>query len=124
MRETHKIELIYDDVLVDEVAKRCTEVESGARNVDNILTNTLLPDISRKLLEHIAEGRKPQGIRAGIGEDGGFTYSLFLSIGMAAYSQEGRPFRVYTPLGNEYCCSRTSKGKRASPAPSSSGSIC
>jgi type VI secretion system protein VasG len=50
-------------------------VESGARNIDNILTNSLLPEISRKLLEHIAEGHKPQGIRAGIGEDGGFTYS-------------------------------------------------
>jgi len=75
LREIHKIELTYDDVLVDEVAKRCTEVESGARNIDNILTNSLLPEISRKLLEHIAEGRKPQGIRTGIGEDGCFTYS-------------------------------------------------
>jgi len=73
--ETHRIELSYDDALVDEVAKRCTEVESGARNIDNILTNSLLPEISRKLLEHIAEGRKPQGIRTGIGEDGAFTYS-------------------------------------------------
>jgi type VI secretion system protein VasG len=75
LRDTHKIEMTYDDALVDEVAKRCTEVESGARNIDNILTNSLLPEISRKLLEHIAEGRKPAGIRAGIGEDGGFTYS-------------------------------------------------
>jgi type VI secretion system protein VasG len=75
LRDTHKIELTYDDMLIDEVAKRCTEVESGARNIDNILTNSLLPEISRKLLEHIAEGRKPAGIRAGIGEDGGFTYS-------------------------------------------------
>ena len=46
-QENHKIALTYDDALVDEVAKRCTEVESGARNVDNILTNTLLPEISR-----------------------------------------------------------------------------
>jgi type VI secretion system protein VasG len=75
LRDTHKIEFGYDEILVDEVAKRCTEVESGARNIDNILTNSLLPEISRKLLEHIAEGRKPQRIQAGIGEDGGFTYS-------------------------------------------------
>jgi type VI secretion system protein VasG len=75
LRETHKTELTYDDALIEEVAKRCTEVESGARNIDNILTNSLLPEISRKLLEHIAEGHKPAGIRAGIGEDGGFTYS-------------------------------------------------
>jgi type VI secretion system protein VasG len=38
--------LTYDPALIDEVAKRCTEVESGARNVDNILTNTCCP-ISR-----------------------------------------------------------------------------
>ena len=73
--ETHKIDFGYEDPLVDEVARRCTEVESGARNIDNILTNSLLPEISRKLLEHLAEGRKPQGIRAGIGENGAFTYS-------------------------------------------------
>ena len=75
LRDTHKIELTYDEVLIEEVAKRCTEVESGARNIDNILTNSLLPEISCKLLEHIAEGRKPAGIRTGIGEDGKFTYS-------------------------------------------------
>lgn len=75
LQDTHKIELTYEDALVDQVAKRCTEVESGARNIDNILTNSLLPEISQKLLEHIAEGTKPRGIRAGIGEDGAFTYS-------------------------------------------------
>ncbi|MFN7993068.1 MAG: type VI secretion system ATPase TssH [Bryobacteraceae bacterium] len=75
LRETHRIDLTYDPALIDEVAKRCTEVESGARNVDNILTNTLLPDISRQLLARIAEGAKPDAIRVGIGEDGSFTYS-------------------------------------------------
>ncbi len=40
IRENHKIELSYDPSVIAEVAKRCTEVESGARNVDNILTNT------------------------------------------------------------------------------------
>jgi len=54
------------------VAHRRTEVESGARNVDNILTNTLLPDISRQLLGRIAEGLKPESIHVGIGEDGSF----------------------------------------------------
>jgi len=56
------------------VAARCTEVESGARNVDNILTNTLLPDISVRLLERIASGEKLSGIRVGV-QDTGFAYS-------------------------------------------------
>jgi type VI secretion system protein VasG len=75
IRENHKIELTYDPALIDEVARRCTEVESGARNVDNILTNTLLPDISRQLLSRMAERGKLESINVGVGSDGAFTYS-------------------------------------------------
>jgi type VI secretion system protein VasG len=60
---------------VEEVARRCTEVESGARNVDNILTNTLLPDVSSQLLGALAEGARLAGIHVAIGEDGSFVYS-------------------------------------------------
>ena len=59
---------------MDEVARRCTEVESGARNVDNILTNTMLPEMPRQLLSGMAEGRKVSSIRVAIGEGGAFTY--------------------------------------------------
>ncbi len=78
MLENHKIQLHYDEGVIDEVAKRCTEVESGARNVDNILTNTLLPDISRQLLTSIAEGQKLSSVRVGIGAEGSFQYSIIL----------------------------------------------
>ena len=74
MMENHAIEMVYDDVLVGEVAKRCTEVESGARNVDNILTNTLLPEVARQLLGWMAEGRKIASIRVGVDADGNFAY--------------------------------------------------
>jgi type VI secretion system protein VasG len=74
LQETHKLALTYSPELVDEVAKRCTEVESGARNVDNILTNTLLPDISRSLLTAFAEGLKPASLHVSIGENGAFVY--------------------------------------------------
>ena len=74
IQENHKIALTYDDKFIDAVASRCTEVESGARNVDNILTNSLLPDISRQILGRMAEGEKLSSIRVGIGEDGAFTY--------------------------------------------------
>jgi type VI secretion system protein VasG len=75
LEETHRIPLTYEDVLIDEVARRCTEVESGARNVDNILTNTLLPEISRQILGRMAERRKLAGIHVSIGEGGGFVYN-------------------------------------------------
>lgn len=74
IQENHKIELAYDGALVDEVAKRCTEVESGARNVDNILTNTLLPDLSRQLLGNMAAGEAMSRIEVGIGDNGAFVY--------------------------------------------------
>ena len=76
MNENHRIRLTWDDAVVEEVAKRCTEVESGARNVDNILTNTLLPDISRQLLTRMAEGAKPAGFHVATAADGGFTYTV------------------------------------------------
>jgi type VI secretion system protein VasG len=75
IQENHKIQLVCDSALIDEIARRCTEVESGARNVDNILTNTLLPEISRQLLSRIAEGQKLESIRVDIGADGQFVYS-------------------------------------------------
>src|SRR5664280_1531619 len=72
--ENHRVTLSYDDTLVKEVAHRCTEVESGARNVDNILTNTLLPEMSRQLLGRMAEGEKLERIAVSIAPDGGFVY--------------------------------------------------
>jgi type VI secretion system protein VasG len=75
IQENHKISLNYDGALIDEVARRCTEVESGARNVDNILTNSLLPDVSRQILGRMAEGEKLSSIHVGIGADGQFMYS-------------------------------------------------
>ena len=74
IQENHKIELLYDTSVVDEVARRCTEVESGARNVDNILTNTMLPEISRQLLGRMAANEPMQRIQVGIGADGAFVY--------------------------------------------------
>ena len=72
--ENHKVKLTYDEAFLQEIANRCTEVESGARNVDNILTNSLLPDLSRQLLGHMAEGEKLSAIHVGIGRAGEFVY--------------------------------------------------
>jgi type VI secretion system protein VasG len=73
--ENHKIQFNYTDTVVEEVAKRCTEVESGARNVDNILTNTLLPDISRYVLTKMAERQKLESINVGVSPESTFMYN-------------------------------------------------
>ncbi|MCE2899879.1 MAG: type VI secretion system ATPase TssH [Gemmatimonas sp.] len=74
LRDTHRLEMQHDDTLIAQVAARCTEVESGARNVDNILSNTLLPEISRLLLSAMAEGLRPTALRVGVSDTGDFTY--------------------------------------------------
>jgi len=74
LAETHKIALEYDDVLLNEIASRCTEVESGARNVDNILSNTMLPDLSRQILSRIAEGVAANKVSVSV-KDGALTYA-------------------------------------------------
>ena len=76
VRENHGVPLSYDDQLVDEVASRCREVQSGARNVDNILTNTLLPEMSRELLSRMAAGEQTTAIKTSVGPDGNFTYEF------------------------------------------------
>jgi type VI secretion system protein VasG len=74
LTDTHKIALTYDDSVLEEVAKRCTEVESGARNVDNILSNTMLPEISRQVLSRMAEETPTEQVRIGVSSEGLFTY--------------------------------------------------
>ncbi|MHB1225026.1 MAG: type VI secretion system ATPase TssH [Gemmatimonadaceae bacterium] len=75
LQDTHRMSLLFDESLVDAIADRCTEVESGARNVDNILTNSLMPEISRMILESVADGVKPSAVRVSVG-GGGFEYEM------------------------------------------------
>jgi type VI secretion system protein VasG len=74
IQENHKIAMVCGDAVVDEVAKRCTEVESGARNVDNILSNTMLPEISRQVLSRMAEESPMERVEVSVGTDSNFTY--------------------------------------------------
>jgi len=73
--ESHKVTMAVDEAVIDEVAKRCTEVESGARNVDNILTNTMLPEISRQVLARMAEESPMERVHVGVDADSRFTYA-------------------------------------------------
>ena len=57
---------------MEGIAHRCKEVESGARNVDSIITNTLLPRISRLLLESMATGEKRTTLHVSLADTGGF----------------------------------------------------
>jgi type VI secretion system protein VasG len=75
LAENHAVELKHDDDLITEIARRCTEVESGARSIDHIIANTLLPEISREILGRIAAGEELTSVHVSIGSEGKFVYS-------------------------------------------------
>ncbi|MES2050045.1 MAG: AAA family ATPase, partial [Pseudomonadota bacterium] len=72
----HKAEFSYDDALVDAVLARCTEVDSGARNVDNILNGTLLPEIAESVLSKMAEAAIISKIKVSANKQGQFKYTI------------------------------------------------
>jgi type VI secretion system protein VasG len=57
-RSSHDVELRVADAVIDAIAERCREVESGARNVDHILRNTVMPRVSNQILQALSEGRE------------------------------------------------------------------
>ena len=73
--ENHKIPFTYDDEVINVIASRCGEVESGARVVDAILTNTVLPKISQEFLTRMMEGEKIERVQVSI-KDGEFMYGF------------------------------------------------
>jgi type VI secretion system protein VasG len=66
--ESQRVSLRFDEAVVDAVAARCREVESGARNIDHILRGTLLPLISGEILGGIATGRPASSLRVSLSE--------------------------------------------------------
>ncbi|MBH9658652.1 type VI secretion system ATPase TssH [Burkholderia pseudomallei] len=72
----HKAAFEWDESLVDAVLARCTEVDSGARNVDHILNGTLLPEIAELVLSRIADGEAIVRIAARAAETGEFEYTV------------------------------------------------
>ena len=72
----HQAEFVYDTKLVDAVLARCTEVDTGARNVDHILNGTLLPEIAGHVLARMADGRAVNRIKVTAGKNGDFKYTV------------------------------------------------
>jgi type VI secretion system protein VasG len=75
IRENHKVPFTYDDDVVKLIASRCTELESGGRMIDAILTNTMLPAISQEMLKRMMEGTPIKRVRVRV-SDGDFHYGF------------------------------------------------
>jgi type VI secretion system protein VasG len=76
VREAYRASFDYDPILVETIAARCTESSSGARNVENILSRTLLPELSADVLARLAEGSAITRVSVGMGPEGSFRYTV------------------------------------------------
>ena len=73
--ENHKAQFSYEDAVIETVARRCTDVDSGARNVYNILTSSLLPEMSGEVLSRMASGEGISKVHVNV-QDEKFVYSF------------------------------------------------
>ncbi len=74
--DNHQAAFDYDDALVAAILARCTEVDSGARNVDTILNGTLLPEIADSVLARMAEGGAVKRVKVGATRAGKIKYAV------------------------------------------------
>ena len=76
VKESYGASFDWDEKLVDTIAERCTETSSGARNVEKILSRTLLPELSGEVLSRLAEGETIDAISVGVDSEGMFQYVI------------------------------------------------
>jgi len=75
VRENHKVPFTFDEAVPGLIAQRCTELERGARMVDAMITNTMLPEIGREFLGRLAAGQEIKRVHIGA-TDGDFSYAF------------------------------------------------
>jgi type VI secretion system protein VasG len=76
VEENYQARCEFSPDLVKTIAARCTEVESGARNIDHIVTRTLLPELSAEFLARMADGRSIERVTVGVDGAGKFVYDI------------------------------------------------
>jgi type VI secretion system protein VasG len=75
IQQNHKVPFTYDDKVVKLIASRCTELESGGRMIDAILTNTVLPRISEEFLKRMMESKPIERVHVSV-EGSDFAYAF------------------------------------------------
>jgi type VI secretion system protein VasG len=71
-KASHGLTLVIEEGIIDAIADRCHEVESGARNIDHILRGVVLPLLSGEILRRIAEGEPLDTLTLSVGPGGEF----------------------------------------------------
>jgi type VI secretion system protein VasG len=76
LMENNKMAMTYAPAVVDAITARCTEVETGARNIEYILNGNVLPRLSQTILTHMSEGGMPSRVHLDIDNEGAFTFAF------------------------------------------------
>ena len=74
--DSYRAAFEYEPLLVETIARRCTETSSGARNIEKILSSTLLPELSAEVLARLGDGRPVGRVRVEIDPAGTFSYNI------------------------------------------------
>jgi type VI secretion system protein VasG len=84
LEASHKMQFGITAKAIEAIVDRCTEVEAGARNIDHIISGTMLPRMSQEILARMGdEGGLPGRIEVGLAEDGSFGFAFTDAIAVA-----------------------------------------
>ena len=75
LKGAHGADLIYGDDVIGHIVEQCRDPDSGGRMIDNIITNSILPDLSRQVLSRMVSGEEMEKVTVTV-EDGGFKYAF------------------------------------------------
>ncbi len=73
---THGMAFAYDEPIVERIAERCTQIATGARNIDFIIDRAVLPEASKALLAKMADEQMPEKMTLGLNNEDDFTYTF------------------------------------------------
>jgi len=76
IRDNYNAEFSYDEDVILHIVSRCQEVDTGARNIENILTKTMLPDMAKECLSKLSENTLINNIHVNVSDEGVFNYVI------------------------------------------------
>ncbi|WP_052388683.1 type VI secretion system ATPase TssH [Belnapia moabensis] len=90
VKSAYGVEFEVDESVPEAIVARCKEVESGARNIENILNRTMLPELSSRILSRLAEGGEVGRVKVAMGEGGTFQYDIGKATAAGRHREPGR----------------------------------
>ena len=76
IKDHYGAEFSYDEDLMLHIVARSQEVDTGARNIENILTSTMLPEMASECLSRMANNEAINKIHVSVDDEGKFGYSI------------------------------------------------